>query len=124
MIKSCIIVAALLCSSAAAAQVVADHQAQMDKIKMDWSGRRAGFGNVFVATFKLKNENPFDVKDVVVECSHQAPSGTDVGRRRETLYRLIKAGASTVAKDINMGFLHQQATRATCGVRDFVKAQP
>lgn len=96
-----------------------DHQEQAYNIKLDWSGRKGGFGTVFIATFTMKNGNDFDIKDPVISCEQTGPSGTTISKTTQTIYRIVRAKSSTIAKNINMGIMHPQSARASCRVIDF-----
>lgn len=98
-----------------------DRQELISNVKIDkWSWKKGGFDSVMVGTFTLKNVNVFDVKDVVITCQHYAPSGTLLDSNTRTVYQVVKSKASVTIKDFNMGFLHTQASRSSCAVKDFV----
>jgi len=82
-----------------------------------WTWKKGGFDNVMIASFTLKNENDFGVKDVVISCDHFAPSGTLIDRNTKTIYQAIKAKSAISVKDVNMGLLHTQVKSSSCSVK-------
>jgi len=79
---------------------------------------KSGFDNVMLATLEIKNNNDFPVKDILVECSVSAPSGTSLGSTQRTVYEAIPAKSSKTVRRFNMGLINTQASRGACGVRD------
>jgi hypothetical protein len=73
-----------------------------------------------IGTFTIKNTNDFGVKDVVILCEHFAPSGTLIDRNTKTIYQSIKPKSAVTIRDFSMGFLHTQAAKSSCAVKDFV----
>jgi len=82
--------------------------------KFSW--RRAGFGSVMIANFTIENRNDFAVRDIVVRCSFDAASGTQIGQTRETIYQRFPARKRTAVKDFSFGFIPAQTERAGCRV--------
>jgi hypothetical protein len=109
-------------NAAAAKQWAAqDRSDQISNIKiLKWSWKKGGFDNVMIGTFTLQNTNDFGVKDIVISCNHFAPSGTLIDSNTRTIYQAIKSKGSLIVKDFNMGFLHTQAAKSACSVKDFV----
>jgi hypothetical protein len=97
-----------------------DKQDQIAAIKIEkWSWKKAGFDNVMIGTFTIKNSNEFNVKDIVLSCQHYAPSGTLIDHNERTVYQAIKPNSSIIIKDFNMGFVHTQAAKSSCSVTNF-----
>jgi hypothetical protein len=97
-----------------------DKQDQLAAIKIEkWSWKKAGFDNVMIGTFTIKNANDFGVKDIVLNCQHYAPSGTLIDSNVRTIYQAIKPKSSITIKDFNMGFVHTQAAKSSCSVTNF-----
>jgi hypothetical protein len=80
---------------------------------------KAGFNNVMIGTFSVRNTNPFAVKDIVIICQHFAPSGTLIDSNTRTVYQAIKPKASLTVANFNMGFIHTQAQKSSCRVVGF-----
>jgi hypothetical protein len=78
--------------------------------------QRGGFGAVAVATFTVRNENPFPVKDIELVCEFWARSGTRVGRQRVMLYERLPPGGARTVRDMTVGFIDQQAHTGDCWV--------
>lgn len=83
-----------------------------------WS--KEGFGNVMVANFLIKNGLPWPVKDIEVRCQHSAPSGTSIDYNTRVIYERIEANKTRRISNFNMGFIHNQAQRSGCVIRDLV----
>jgi len=81
---------------------------------VDFSWHTDGFGSVMVATFTIKNSLPVSVKDIEVECTHSASSGTVIDSNQRTIFEIIKSGQTRTFRDFNMGFIHSQAKRSGC----------
>jgi hypothetical protein len=84
-----------------------------------FKGTKDGFGNVLMLNLTIENTNSFPVKDVVVECSHSANSGTVIDSNRRTIYETVKAKGTKSLTNFNMGFIHTQAARSGCAVTGF-----
>lgn len=84
--------------------------------KSDW--RTGGFDTVMLFSAKLRNTGAADVKDLKIECTLFSNSGTPLSRVRAVVYELLKAGRSISVKELNMGFINTQSTRAQCAVVD------
>lgn len=80
------------------------------------SWQKSGFGAIGLVTLTVDNMNDFGVKDIVIECSFSAPSGTKVGDSSKTIYETIKPNGSRTFKEFNIGFIHSQAQRGGCSV--------
>jgi hypothetical protein len=76
--------------------------------------------SIMEATFTFDNRSDFDVKDVEVRCEHAAASGTVIDSNTRTIYETFKAKSQRTIKDFNMGFIHSQAARTGCFVRNLV----
>jgi hypothetical protein len=84
-----------------------------------FKGTKDGFGSVLTLNMTIENTNPFPVKDVVVECTHSANSGTVIDSNRRTVYETVKAKGTKTLTGFNMGFIHSQAARSGCFVMGF-----
>lgn len=77
-----------------------------------------GFGTVLVVDFNIKNSAPVSYKDIKVECSQIAKSGTELAKDTEVIYDLIKPDELKLFKKISLGFINQQTTEIKCRVID------
>lgn len=100
--------------------------AEKQLIQLDFDWRRGGFDTVMIATFKIKNGNPFAIKDIAVVCELSAPSGTTVGLNTVTLYEIIPAKGRKTIREVNMGrplsLDFGQAAGASCLISKFHRA--
>lgn len=72
------------------------------------------------ADFVVKNKSKYDVKDIEIECTHSANSGTKIDSNKRVAYEIFKANKNKKLKDFNMGFIHSQATSTSCSITDLV----
>lgn len=85
------------------------------------SWQKGGFGIVMLGTFKVTNNNDFDVKDVTILCAMAGPSGTTLSAPSVTVYRTVKAKSSATFRDVNVGLIDDQVTRGACGISAAVR---
>lgn len=83
-----------------------------------WNWSKEGFDNIMIATFTIKNNANFDIKDAEITCIHSTPSGTQIDRNTRTIYEVFRAGRTRTIREFNMGFIHTQATRSGCTIVD------
>jgi len=75
-----------------------------------------GFGNIYMGDFKVHNNSDRNIKDISIECTMNAKSGTDVGKVSATIYENINAKSSKRFKEVNMGFMNSQAKTSNCEI--------
>ena len=63
-------------------------------------------------TFKNSGKGPR--KDFHIECRVGGKSGTVLGTTQVTIYDTVKAGQTRTFREVNMGFIHGQASGASC----------
>jgi hypothetical protein len=83
---------------------------------VDFTWKKGGFGAVMEASFKVKNKSPIGIKDIVFQCDHSGPSGTRMDSNTRTVFDFVNAGATKSFRNINMGFIHSQATSSSCRI--------
>lgn len=93
------------------------HPEQLVKVDMKWSDNNV---SVMTAEFTIRNGNGFPVRDVQVECALFAPSGTQVGSVSQTIYEQVPGNGFKRVPEINLGFIDQQASTASCDVTEAV----
>ena len=107
-------------SATGESSVASSSDAVRRKIAIEkWNWSKDGFGNVMVADFLFKNDNPFPVKDLTVTCVHSAPSGTKIDKNTRTIYEIIQPHGTKRVQNFNMGFIATQAVQSSCTVVDF-----
>jgi hypothetical protein len=82
--------------------------------KFNW--RKDGFGSVMIADFTVRNDSPYDVKDIEIQCKHSAPSGTVIDQNTRTVYQIVKANSARTFRGVNMGFINSQAEQSRCSI--------
>lgn len=88
--------------------------AQLEIVGFEW--KKEGFGSIMEADFSIRNNGTNDVKDIEIECTHYAESGTKIDSNSRTIYEIIKAGETKEFKAFNMGFIHSQAKRSVATI--------
>lgn len=82
----------------------------------DFSWVTGGFGSIMLLNLSIRNNQDYPVKDIVIRCTHYAPSGTQIDENTRTLYERISAHGTISEYKFNMGFVHSQADRSRCRV--------
>jgi hypothetical protein len=93
-------------------------EAAMEQVSLDFEWGKTAFETVMEANFVIKNDSPYDVKDITIRCVHYAESGTQLDRNTRTIYDIVRAGSSRRFENFNMGFMHSQAVKSACAIRD------
>jgi hypothetical protein len=88
--------------------------AQTTITKFSW--HNGGFDSVMLATFSIKNDSDYDVKDLELKCIHSAPSGTVIDQNEQTVYQIVKAHSTRILRDVNMGFIASQVSSSSCEI--------
>ncbi len=90
----------------------------MKNVELDFSWGTKGFGNIMNANFTITNNSNIAIKDVDIECSHFAKSGTLIDSNKRTIYEIVDAGETKQFNDFDMGFIHSQANESSCVISD------
>jgi hypothetical protein len=98
--------------------VVVPKEVLLRDVKLDYNWSKSGFGNVMIADFTIKNPTPYRFKDFEVKCTHFAPSGTVIDSNTRTIYEIVEPQSTKRIKQMNMGFIHSQAAKSGCEIRD------
>ncbi len=92
----------------------------MRDVKLDYTWRKDGFGNVMIANFTLTNPTQYRFKDFEIKCTHFAPSGTEIDSNTRTIYQTVEPHSTKAVHEMNMGFIDSQAAKSACGITDLV----
>lgn len=92
----------------------------MRDVKLDFDWEKSGFGNIMLANFTIKNPTQFRFKDFEITCNHFSPSGTKIDSNNRTIYEIVGSGATKRIRNMNMGFIHSQASSSSCKITDLV----
>jgi hypothetical protein len=82
--------------------------------KFSWS--KGGFDNVMIANFSIKNTLPWSIKDITIQCTHSAPSGTTIDQNTRTIFERVEPNKTKRITNFNMGFINSQASRSGCEI--------
>lgn len=110
-------------TSGTASPTVDPKDALLHNVKLDYKWYKEGFGNVMIADFTIKNPTQYRFKDVEIKCTHSAPSGTVIDSNTKTIYEIVEPKSTKVIKQMNMGFIHSQASRSGCEITDLTPIQ-
>ena len=69
-----------------------------------------------LASFTIKNDGQYDVKDIEIRCVHSAGSGTIIDENTQTLYEIVRRHSARNFSGVNMGFMDSQARRSGCRI--------
>lgn len=86
--------------------------------KLDYTWDKGGFDSVMEANFTITNGSQYTIKDITIECTHFAKSGTRIDSNKRTIYDTVSAGSSKTFNKFNMGFIHSQANSTNCQIAD------
>lgn len=95
----------------------------LTNLKLDFTWKLGGFDNVILATFTVKNENDFDVKDLQIRCEAFGKSGTRIDRNTRTIYDVVKAKGTKRLPEANLGLVNSQAEKLACDIVDFKRKE-
>jgi hypothetical protein len=71
-----------------------------------------------VGDFTISNPSDYDLKDFVLRCEHFAPSGTNVDYSQKTIFEIIPARTTKTFRNFHLGFIHSQAVRNRCWIKN------
>lgn len=106
---------------AARARYADSPEEALEITNFNWS--KGGFGSIMIIDrLTVRNNAPFPIKDFVLKCVHQGPSGTDMDRNSRVVYEIVPPESTTTVREINMGFIHSQVTTSNCEIAGAVPA--
>jgi zinc-ribbon domain len=106
-----------------ASPTVDPKDALLRDVKLEYKWYKEGFGNVMIADFSINNPTQYRFKDVEIKCTHSAPSGTVIDSNTRTIYEIVEPKSTKVIKQMNMGFIHSQASRSGCDISNLTPIQ-
>ena len=92
-------------------------------VKLDFKWRKEAFGSIMIADFTLTNPTQYRFKDFEIKCTHSAPSGTVIDSNTRIIYQTVEPNSTKVIREMNMGFIHDQASGSSCEMSDLVPLQ-
>jgi RNA polymerase subunit RPABC4/transcription elongation factor Spt4 len=95
----------------------------LSQVSLDYTWSKGGFGNVMEATFTVKNNSAYNIKDFEITCRHFAKSGTEIDSNKRTIFDVVKAHSTRKFPNFNMGFIHSQAEQSSCKITELSIAQ-
>lgn len=102
---------------AAAKEEEARPNAQRDLVIKKASWEKGGFGAVGLHSFTVWNSSKtHDYKDVSFKFTYYGASESEVGSTEKVIYQKFPAGKTVKVKEINTGFVDQQAVTASISV--------
>ncbi len=94
--------------------------AALARVKLDYTWEKAGFDNVMIANFTVRNPSKYRIKDLEITCIHFAPSGTEIDRNVRTIYEEVVPNGTRRFNKFNMGLIVGQVKSSSCNVTDLV----
>lgn len=89
------------------------------KMELDFTWRKEGFDNIMNVDLIVKNNSLHDIKDIEIVCNHYSKSGTQIDTNVQKIFEIIRASSSQSFLNFNMGFIHKQAHKSSCHIKDF-----
>lgn len=87
---------------------------RMTALLVSW--QKGGFGSIGLVTVAIDNANDFTVRDIGITCTFTGNSGTKISEITHVIYDTVKAKSKRTFKDVNIGFINSQSSRAGCSV--------
>lgn len=89
-----------------------------------FSWYKGGFGSIMMANFTIRNDGDITVKDLEIQCTHSAPSGTEIDSNTRTIYEIVPPHSRRQFRNFNMGFIAEQVASSSCEIRKLFAATP
>lgn len=97
--------------------VAAAQRAAQERVDLKVNGwRKTGFGSVAEVDVTLTNRKAPAIKDVGLRCEFKGESGTILRRVERVAYRVFEPSRALRIRDINFGFIPQEARQMSCDV--------
>jgi len=80
------------------------------------SWRRAGLGSNAQATFTLRNDNPYAVKDIEIACAFARRDGSHLTDRKRIIPVTVDAKTRKRFARLHVGFVNIYANRINCSI--------
>ena len=104
--------------SPTAASSAATKRSAIEKTYVNFSWSKGGFDTIMEATFKIRNDNPVQIKDIEITCTHFGKSGTEIDSSKRVIYDVVPANSVKTFDKFNMGFMHSQSESTACKITD------
>ena len=71
---------------------------------------------MLVVDLTIRNDSLSNLKDFIISCETKGNSGTTIDVNRRPIYDVVDARTSRTFREINMGFINNQAASTDCRV--------
>lgn len=95
-----------------------------DHLDLKVQGKSSRMSGVAVLTLTIKNTSDIWLKDASILCEFYGQSGTKLGDARRTAYREFPPKKTTTVREMNFGFVHQEADRVRCHATSAERGSP
>ncbi|SEG59127.1 hypothetical protein SAMN04488115_107178 [Bosea lathyri] len=95
-----------------------------DHLSVEVQGKSSRLSSVAVLTFRIQNRSDIHLKDATITCDFFGESGTKLGEAQRIAYREFLAKKTVTVRDMNFGFVHQEAGRVGCKATSAERASP
>lgn len=90
----------------------------LNSTSLNFEWEKSGFGSVMEVNLVITNDGNRDIKDIEIECTHFAKSGTRIDSNTRTIYDIVPAKGKKEFNKFNMGFIHSQVNSSSCAISD------
>jgi hypothetical protein len=104
--------------------VIPESMRLADHLEMKVQGKASRMSSVAVLTLTVRNTSDIWLKDAVILCEFFGRSGTKVGQASRTAYREFPPKKAVTVREINFGFVDQEADRVGCHATSAERASP
>jgi hypothetical protein len=88
------------------------------KLHVDETAKADSKPGIIQMNLTIENENHFDIKDVIIECTYKDKDKSNLLVNKKTVNDVIKGKSSKTFKNVDMGYFHPQTVTASCGIVD------
>ena len=94
----------------------------VSNVDFEATWEKTGFGSILIfKSIEITNKNPFDIKDIKVECDYLTKTGTKIDSGSVTIYEFVRANKSKIFHNIQVGFTHSKTESISCKITKLKK---
>jgi TPR repeat protein len=90
----------------------------------DWAWDKGETGNMMTGALIITNNSDWDIKDMDIEVTDYANSGTDIGAQEHTIYEIVPAHSVGKFAPIDFGYVDPRTMHAGAEIKGFDFCQP
>src|SRR5438128_1059418 len=81
-------------TSSSSSKQLSPEEVALKAAKLEFIWNKIGFNNIMEATFTITNNSQYAIKDIAIECTHYAKSGTRIDSNKRTIFDAVDANSS------------------------------